>query len=176
MIRIRNGRVTGIGDRRPGATELRVELDDEAGEVGAISYDELTGPVEPGDRVVLNTTAVALGLGTGGFHVVMARLGGPVDAPGPGHVIKARYTPSQVRDGCFMVSEHNCAIARVAGAWPTACEHELALFRQLAGLDVEVERVAHIQAGDPVCAYVLRAAEQPVHRGAIHEPPGPPGG
>src|SRR5918992_1497855 len=48
----------------------------------------------------------------------------------------------------------------VAGAWPTACAHELALFRQLAGPDVEVERVAHIQAGDPVCAYVLRAAER----------------
>jgi predicted ArsR family transcriptional regulator len=58
----------------------------------------------------------------------------------------------------WLVSEHNCAIARVAGAWPTACNHELALFRQLAGPGVSVERVAHIQAGDPVCAYVLRAA------------------
>jgi predicted ArsR family transcriptional regulator len=59
----------------------------------------------------------------------------------------------------------------VAGSWPTACAHELALFRQLAGPEVEVERVAHIQAGDPVCAYVLRAAqgngrlEQPVDPG-----------
>jgi predicted ArsR family transcriptional regulator len=47
----------------------------------------------------------------------------------------------------------------VAGAWPTACAHELALFRQLAGPEVEVERIAHIQAGDPVCAYVLRSAQ-----------------
>ena len=31
---------------------------------------DLVGPVEPGDRVVLNTTAVDLGLGTGGWHVV----------------------------------------------------------------------------------------------------------
>src|SRR5215207_8873484 len=61
-------------------------------------------------------------------------------------------------DGDFVVSEHNCAIARVAGSWPTACAHELALFQQLAGPGVEVERIAHIQAGDPVCAYVLRAA------------------
>ena len=65
MVRIRNGRVTAIGDRRPGATELRVALDGEAGEVPAIGYDRLTGPVAVGDRVVLNTTAVALGLGTG---------------------------------------------------------------------------------------------------------------
>ena len=61
-------------------------------------------------------------------------------------------------DGQFVVREHNCAIARVAGSWPTACAHELALFQQLAGPDVEVERIAHIQAGDPVCAYVLRAS------------------
>ncbi|HEV2892722.1 MAG TPA: hypothetical protein VG411_03130, partial [Actinomycetota bacterium] len=79
--------------------------------------------------------------------------------------------------------------------WPTACAHELALFRQLAGPDVEVERVSHIQAGDPVCAYVLRAAERdgqaqpPVHRGELEDldrpghplgvprtpPAGPPG-
>jgi predicted ArsR family transcriptional regulator len=64
----------------------------------------------------------------------------------------------QTEDGRWLVREHNCAIARVAGAWPTACSHELALFRQLAGPGVDVERVAHIQAGDPVCAYVLRAA------------------
>jgi hypothetical protein len=35
---------------------------------------------------------------------------------------------------------------------------------------VEVERVAHIQAGDPVCAYVLRAAGRRRAR-----PPGPNG-
>ena len=52
---------------------------------------------------------------------------------------------------------------RVAGSWPTACAHELALFQQLAGPEVQVERIAHIQAGDPVCAYVLRAASQNGH-------------
>jgi predicted ArsR family transcriptional regulator len=64
----------------------------------------------------------------------------------------------QTGEDRWLVSEHNCAIARVAGTWPTACNHELALFRQLAGPEVAVERVAHIQSGDPVCAYVLRAA------------------
>src|SRR6266508_91151 len=64
----------------------------------------------------------------------------------------------QTGEDRWLVSEHNCAIARVAGTWPTACNHELALFRQLAGPGVAVERVAHIQSGAPVCAYVLRAA------------------
>ena len=62
-------------------------------------------------------------------------------------------------DGRYLVQEHNCAIARVAGSYPTACAHELELFRELAGPGVEVDRVAHIQSGDPVCAYVLRPAD-----------------
>jgi predicted ArsR family transcriptional regulator len=61
----------------------------------------------------------------------------------------------------YLVREHNCAISRVAGANPTACSHELALFRQLAGPDVEVDRISHIQSGDLECAYVLRPAETP---------------
>jgi hypothetical protein len=152
VIRIRNGRVTGIGDRRPGATELQVSIDDEDGEVDAISYDQLTGPVAVGDRVVLNTTAVALGLGTGGFHVVMARLGGPVDAPGPGHVIKARYTPSQVR--VLAVEEedspHRDAVAACTdlGGLPVVCA-------ELHSMVPVVAAAARAVDADLVGAYVL---------------------
>ncbi|MBV9593200.1 MAG: DUF3866 family protein, partial [Actinobacteria bacterium] len=45
---------------------------------------------------VLNVTALDLGLGTGGHALVVAipdRL--PPDPIGPGHIVKARYTPSQ---------------------------------------------------------------------------------
>jgi hypothetical protein len=46
--------------------------------------------------VVLNTTAVALGLGTGGYHFVVAIEGGAdTDVAHPGRVMKARYTPLQ---------------------------------------------------------------------------------
>jgi predicted ArsR family transcriptional regulator len=58
----------------------------------------------------------------------------------------------------YVVSEANCAIRCVAAAYPQACQHELALFRQLAGPAVEVQRIAHMQAGDSCCAYVLRPA------------------
>jgi hypothetical protein len=62
----------------------------------ALAYPDLTGPVRRGDRVVLNTAAVALGLGTGGFHLVVAVEGGPpVDVDPGGRVMKARYTPLQ---------------------------------------------------------------------------------
>jgi predicted ArsR family transcriptional regulator len=56
----------------------------------------------------------------------------------------------------YLVREHNCAISAVAGTHPSACSHELALFRQLAGPGVDVERISHIQSGDRECAYVLR--------------------
>ncbi len=64
--------------------------------VRALAYTELTGFPEPGDRVLLNTGALDLGLGTGGYALVVAmpdRL--PPDPAGPGHLVKARYTPMQ---------------------------------------------------------------------------------
>jgi hypothetical protein len=78
----------------PGAVELEVTTGD--GPVRALAYPALTGRPRPGDRVLLNETAVALGLGTGGYALVIAvpdRL--PDDPAGPGHLMKARYTPAQ---------------------------------------------------------------------------------
>jgi hypothetical protein len=75
-----------------------VELDVSTGEgtIRALAYPELTGRPETGDRLLLNTNALALGLGTGGYALVVAlpdRL--PADPAGPGHLVKARYTPLQ---------------------------------------------------------------------------------
>ncbi len=64
--------------------------------VRALAYPALTGRPGPGDRVLLNTTALDLRLGTGGYALVAAmpdRL--PPDRSGPGHLVKARYTPLQ---------------------------------------------------------------------------------
>ena len=94
MIRLREGRVLGITRAWPGAVELDVAVD--GGNAAALAYPALVGTPEPGDRVLLNTSAADLGLGTGGYHLVVAlpdRL--PPDAPGPGHIVKARYTPHQ---------------------------------------------------------------------------------
>ena len=64
--------------------------------VRALAYPELTGRPEAGDLVLLNTTALALGLGTGGYALVVALPGRPpADPSGPGHLVKARYTPMQ---------------------------------------------------------------------------------
>ena len=94
MIRIRRAVVHAVIDRRPGAAEVEVELDGER--AAAIAYPDLTGELAPGDPVLVNTTALDLGLGTGGLHLVVAVEGREMDAVGPGRVMKARYTPLQV--------------------------------------------------------------------------------
>lgn len=95
MIRIRTGRVLGVRRTWPGAVELDVHVDGEP--AVALAYPALVGTPQAGDEVVLNTTAVTLGLGTGGYHLVVAcPARQPADFGGPGHLVKARYTPLQV--------------------------------------------------------------------------------
>ena len=94
MIRWRDGRVESVRDASPGVAEVTAATAD--GPVSAIAYVALVGRPEVGDRVLLNTTTLALGLGTGGFALVVAmpdRL--PPDIDEPGHIVKARYTPMQ---------------------------------------------------------------------------------
>jgi Protein of unknown function (DUF3866) len=94
VIKWRRGEVAAVRREWRGAVELAVTI---AGvPARALAYPELTGRPEPGDVVLLNTGALDLGLGTGGYALVVAipdRL--PPDPEGPGHLVKARYTPMQ---------------------------------------------------------------------------------
>jgi hypothetical protein len=98
----------------------------------AYALTDLTGPVAVGDEVVLNTTAVDLALGTGGWHVVhwnLTRRGWA--APGPGHIMKLRYTSLQRDTG--------------------AGEESLGLDADLAGMPV-VSCTVHSQVAGVVAA------------------------
>ncbi|MFQ5808636.1 MAG: DUF3866 family protein [Armatimonadota bacterium] len=96
MIRSRRGEVLEIRGRRDGLTRLLVAV--EGRRESAVNFDALTGAPEVGDAVLLNTTAVHLGLGTGGEHFVMANLSRPeVDMPEGGHIMKLRYSPCQLK-------------------------------------------------------------------------------
>lgn len=87
--------VTEVLLERPGL--IRVALADGS---RAYALTQLTGPVAAGDQVVVNTTAVDHGLGTGGWHVVHWNLSAaPFRAVGPGHLMKLRYTSVQVDTG-----------------------------------------------------------------------------
>src|SRR5881392_1547472 len=100
MPSFRTGRVTAITSERPGLQ--RTEVDGEP----AFVLTQLTGPVAVGDDVVVNTTAVELGLGTGGWHVVHWNLTRREwRAPGAGHVMKLRYTSLQIDTGAFDEAE-----------------------------------------------------------------------
>ncbi|MDK2856078.1 MAG: hypothetical protein PWQ41_1555 [Bacillota bacterium] len=99
------GVVLSVHKLPTGVEELEVDL---GGRVErALNYPELTGPAPVGCRVELNTTAVDLGLGSGGYHFVMAARSGCKKALGskaaPGHIMKLRYTPHQLR--CLAVEE-----------------------------------------------------------------------
>lgn len=127
--------VTGVLQDRPGLQRI----DTDAGRAYVLT--QLTGPVGVGDRVVLNTTAVELGLGTGGWHVVHWNLARETwSESGPGHIMKLRYTSLQVDTGaaeelhpdlpgelsgmpvvvCSLHSQLPCVAVALLAAAPTA--------------------------------------------------------
>lgn len=154
-MRVLWGIVTAIEVDTDDVQVLEVALDD--GSTGpAISYPRLVGKCALADRALVNTTAVDLGLGTGGRHFVTARAssedGVAVDESSGGHVMKIRYTPSQVDVLCVeeQDSPHHEEMRRavsLSGA-PVAC----------CGLHSQVPLVAAAaKASDPRCkvAYVM---------------------
>lgn len=97
-MRLAWGSVTRILAEAAGVQHLEVEVDGGTSGV-AVAYTKLTGRCAGADRVLLNTTAVDLALGTGGQHFVVARAGEgagvALDDPAGGHIMKLRYTPMQ---------------------------------------------------------------------------------
>ncbi|MEA2704967.1 MAG: hypothetical protein QOD63_2912 [Actinomycetota bacterium] len=94
MPSFRTGTVTAVTAERAGLQKVAVD-----GEPAYV-LTQLIGPVVVGDRVVVNTTAVELGLGTGGWHFVHWNLSRDSwSEAGPGHVMKLRYTSLQVDTG-----------------------------------------------------------------------------
>ncbi|MEI8001007.1 MAG: DUF3866 family protein [Actinomycetes bacterium] len=137
MPSFRTGPVVRLLEERTGLQRVEVDLGD--GPERAYVLTQLTGRVDPGDRVVVNTTAVELGLGTGGWHVVHWNLAREEwSEKGPGHIIKSRYTSLQADVG-------------------SAEEHleDLAEAESIAGMPV-VAAALHSQV--PAVAVAVRAA------------------
>jgi hypothetical protein len=94
-LHLAHARVVRILDERAGLTRLLVDV--AGSEAIALSLHAFGPTPEPGAAVIVNTTAVDLGLGTGGAHLIVP--GDPVRAPLDGHAMKLRYTPLQVALG-----------------------------------------------------------------------------
>lgn len=160
MIRWRNGTVSGTRREWPGAVELDVSVD--GAPVRALAYPALTGLPRAGDRVLLNTTALDLGLGTGGYALVVAipdRL--PPDAAPGGHLVKARYTPLQATVGG--ADEQGSAYHDVLrdaddidGMPVVVADLHSAVPAVLAGVFDEAERAGGDDSGRPRVAYVMQ--------------------
>jgi hypothetical protein len=94
MASYRTGTVTEIIESYSDLT--RVKADIGGVETRAVCYTRLTGSVGVGDKVILNTTAGVLGLGSGGWDIVVWNLAAEaLDLDNPGHILKLRYTPLQ---------------------------------------------------------------------------------
>ncbi|MGI8698033.1 MAG: DUF3866 family protein [Mycobacteriales bacterium] len=149
-MRWRSGTVVAVHKQWAGAVELVVRVAEE--ECPALAYPALVGSPRPGDRVLLNTSAYALGLGTGGYAMVVAlpdRL--PPDRLAGGHLVKARYTPGQltVLGVDEQESPHHAALAEAddLGGMPVViADLHSALPAVLAGvgMDAPAARVAYV--------------------------------
>ncbi len=96
MISKRVGLVESIKSKSENLEEITVKIGEEVAK--AYNYPKMTGNVEVGDEVLLNTTAVELSLGTGGYHFVIMNLNKMESKMTPGgHIMKLRYTPMQVK-------------------------------------------------------------------------------
>src|SRR5436305_1436518 len=134
----RTGTVTKLLSERTGLQ--RVEVDGHP----AYVLTQLIGSVAVGDRVVVNTTAVDLGLGTGGWDVVHWNLERQEwSAPGPGDEMKLRYTSLQVDAGVSTQPEQRLE----AGAPMVACF----LHSQVAAVAAAFKH----SAPDATLAYVM---------------------
>ena len=96
MISRKKGIVESIVDKDENLEDIRVNINGNIQK--AYNYPKMTGNVNVGDEVILNTTAVELSLGTGGYHFVICNLNNIESnfTPG-GHIMKLRYTPFQVK-------------------------------------------------------------------------------
>lgn len=96
MIHLKEGIITRIIKRYEDMIEVLVDID--KNEYRAIAYPKITGDVSIGDRVGLNTTAVDLNLGTGGYHfIIYNRSVHSLYSNHHGHIMKLRYTPLQIK-------------------------------------------------------------------------------
>ena len=90
-LSLRRGTVSAV--REQNEELVRLVVDGEP----CLAYPRLTGPVEVGDDVIVNTQARDLGLGSGGFDVLYANLtrGLGLAPESDAHVMTLPYTPLQ---------------------------------------------------------------------------------
>ena len=135
---LRWGTISAVSERLDGLA--RLEVDGRP----CVAYTRLTGPVETGDVVLVNTQAGELGLGSGGFDVLYANLTRGLRLPPSerAHVISLPYTPGQLATR-FAEEDQGDGTARLPGT-PIVCT---GLHSQLAPVCAALSgrRVVYVQ-------------------------------
>lgn len=125
MPNFKTGVVSGVTESFGDLARLEVKVGGATRR--ATNFTAITGFAEVGDRVVLNTTAVDLDLGTGGQDFVLWNLEREEQQTcSGGHLMKMRYSPGQidVMSGEAPESEHHqtmLAASSLAGMPVVAC-------------------------------------------------------
>jgi hypothetical protein len=137
-LSLRRGTVSAV--REQNEELVRLVVDGEP----CLAYPRLTGPVEVGDEVIVNTQARDLGLGSGGFDVLYANLTRGLDVEGePGaHVMKLPYTPLQY--AVRHAEEDGARLESLGGLTVVCCSLHSQVAPAAAGLG-EGRRVAYVQ-------------------------------
>ncbi|MGM0502320.1 MAG: DUF3866 family protein [Bacillota bacterium] len=95
MLELSEGKVIEIISHRAGLTKVELEIEGEIRR--AIHYKQLLGAIKVGDKVIVNTAANTLELGTGGYDFIVCILGQQTSLAERGHIMKLRYTPYQLQ-------------------------------------------------------------------------------
>jgi hypothetical protein len=139
-VGLRWGTVSAVGERLDGIVRLEVD--------GApcVAYPRLTGEIEVGDVVLVNTQAADLELGSGGFDLLYANLTRGLRLPVAerAHVMALPYMPGQLA-ARFVEEDEGGGPERLAGL-PVVCT---GLHSQLAPVCAALagRRVAYVQLG-----------------------------
>ena len=137
---LRWGTVSAVAERLDRIVRLEVDG------TPCVAYPRLTGAVEVGDVVLVNTQAADLGLGSGGFDVLYANLTRGLRLPVAEreHVMALPYTPGQLA-ARFVEEDHGTAAERLPGL-AVVCT---GLHSQLAPVCAALagRRVVYVQLG-----------------------------
>jgi hypothetical protein len=138
-LTVRWGTVTAVHERADGL--IRLEVDG----TPSVAFTSLTGAIEEGDIVLVNTQARDLGLGSGVGDVVYVNLtrGLRLGAEQGAHVVSLPYTPGQL---ARRYAEEDVTPAERLDGTPVVCcslhSQVVPVCAALAG-----RRVAYVQAG-----------------------------
>ena len=136
----REGKVIEVSQ---GGDILHTRVETAGGELSALGWRSMLGPLAVGDRVIVNTVGIDMGLGTGGTAFILWNLDGnlPDDEP-PGHIVKMRYTPWQMPVGAVEApeSEHHAIlrdVTDIGGKPVVACSLHSQVAGVVAGIKAE---------------------------------------